>query len=88
VTLMLSREALNSEPITMPAARIEIYLWGQVVPFVLAWALALMYRRRTPIHMRYMVSTIFAAGSAIVLRIEERLVDVVRAVVRNSAVIR
>ena len=50
-------------------ARIEIYTWGQVIPFVLAWGLALWYRRRTPIHVRYMVSTIFAAGSAIVFRI-------------------
>jgi hypothetical protein len=66
---MLSRETLNRRPITMPDARIDIFVWGQVVPFVLAWALALMYRRRTPIHMRYMVSTIFAAGSAIVGRI-------------------
>jgi hypothetical protein len=69
VTLMLSRETLNRKPITMLDARLDIYTWGQVVPFVLAWALALMYRRRTPIHVRYMVSTIFAAGSAIVLRI-------------------
>jgi hypothetical protein len=69
VTLMLSRETLNHQPITMPAARAQIFTWGQVVPFVLAWALALMYRRRTPIHVRYMVSTIIAAGSAILFRI-------------------
>jgi hypothetical protein len=69
VTLMLSHETLNRGPITMPAARGDIFTWGQVVPFVLAWALALMYRRRTTIHVRYMISTIFAAGSAIVFRI-------------------
>jgi hypothetical protein len=53
----------------MQDARIDIFTWGQVVPFVLAWALALMYRRRTPIHVRYMVSTIIAAGSAILFRL-------------------
>jgi hypothetical protein len=70
VTLMLAIESLNQKPaISSLFARIEIYTWGQVIPFVLAWGLALWYRRRTPIHVRYMVSTIFAAGSAIVFRI-------------------
>jgi hypothetical protein len=69
-TLMLTIESLNLKPAISPlTARIEIYTWGQVIPFVLAWGLALWYRRRTPIHVRYMVSTIFAAGSAIVFRI-------------------
>src|SRR5262245_18299782 len=69
VTLMLSSEGFNGRPIPMEVARGDIFTWGQVVPFVLAWALALMYRRRTPIHVRYMVSTIFAAGLAIMARI-------------------
>ncbi len=69
-TLMLTIESLDRRPEILPIdARIEIYTWGQVIPFVLAWGLALWYRRRTPIHVRYMVSTIFAAGSAIVFRI-------------------
>ncbi len=69
-TLTLAIESLNRKPaIALLDARIEIYTWGQVIPFVLAWGLALWYRRRTPIHVRYMVSTIFAAGSAIVFRI-------------------
>ena len=70
VTLMLERETLNRKPeVTTLDARFDIFFWGQVISFVMAWALALMYRRRTPIHMRYMVSTVFAAGSAIVARI-------------------
>jgi hypothetical protein len=69
-TMMLTIESLDRRPEIAPMdARIEIYTWGQVIPFVLAWGLALWYRRRTPIHVRYMVSTIFAAGSAIVFRI-------------------
>lgn len=70
VTLMLDRESLNRKPeVTTFDARIEIFFWGQLIPFVMAWALALMYRRRTPIHMRYMVSTVFAAGTAFMARI-------------------
>jgi hypothetical protein len=70
VTLMLARESLNRMPeVTTLAARLDIFFWGQVISFVMAWALALMYRRRTPIHMRYMVSTVFAAGPAIMVRI-------------------
>jgi hypothetical protein len=70
VTLMLDRESLNrKQEVTTLDTRLEIFFWGQVIPFVMAWALALMYRRRTPIHMRYMVSTVFAAGTAIVVRI-------------------
>ena len=70
VTLMLDRETLNRKPeVTTLDARLEIFFWGQVIPFVMAWALALMYRRRTPIHMRYMVSTVFAAGPAFMARI-------------------
>jgi hypothetical protein len=69
-TLMLTIESLSRKPEVTPLdARIEIFTWGQVLPFVLAWGLALWYRRRTPIHVRYMVSTMFAAGSAIVFRI-------------------
>jgi hypothetical protein len=70
VTLMLDRESLNRRPeVTTLDARIEIIFWGQLIPFVMAWTLALMYRRRTAIHMRYMVSTVFAAGTAFIARI-------------------
>ena len=70
VTLMVTRESLIRKPeITVLDARIEVFTWGQVIPFLLVWALALIHRRRTPIHVRYMVSTLFAAGSAIVFRI-------------------
>ena len=70
VTLMLDRESLNRRPeVTTLDARIEIFFWGQLIGFVMAWALALMYRRHTPIHMRYMVSTVFAAGTAFMARI-------------------
>ena len=69
-TLMLTLETLGRKPEIAPLdARIEIFTWGQIIPFVVAWALAIGYRRQTPIHVRYMVSTVFAAGSAMVFRI-------------------
>lgn len=55
--------------ITVEVARLEVYTWGQLLGFGLAWGLAILYRRNTPLHVRFMVSTIFAVGSAIVFRI-------------------
>lgn len=69
-TIVLTVETLGRKPEIAPQDyRIEIFTWGQVIPFVLAWALAMMYRRKTPIHVRFMVSTIFATASAYVFRI-------------------
>ena len=68
VTLMLSREALNSKPITMPAAHRDLPVGsgGPVRAGVGAGADV------SPVYAdphAVVVSTIFAAGSAIVLRI-------------------
>lgn len=68
--LVMDHDFLRTVPeITMQDARVMIYDWGQLVGFGLAWALALVYRRRTPLHVRFMVSTVFAMGNAIVFRI-------------------
>jgi len=70
MTAVATHETLNRKPeITTLDARIEIYDLMQVIGFALAWALALVYRRRTPIHVRFMVSTVFAMGNAILFRI-------------------
>jgi len=70
MTVVVVRETLNRKPeITTLDARFEIYDLLQVIGFSLAWALALFYRRRTAVHVRFMVSTVFAFGSAIVFRI-------------------
>ena len=70
-TLIAAHENLNREPegITVEVARLEMFTWGQLIGFGGAWALAMLYRRRTPIHVRFMVSTLFAIGSAIIARI-------------------
>lgn len=61
----LGREAeINSD-----VARLQVLTWGQAIGFGGAWALALMYRRRSNIHMRFMVSTAFAIGGAAVARV-------------------
>ena len=68
--LLVVHQTLNRNPeITTLDARFKLYDLLQVVGFGLAWALALVYRRRTPLHVRFMVSTFFAIGNAIVLRI-------------------
>lgn len=55
--------------ITTLDARFAIYDLLQWVGFGLAWALALVYRRRVALHVRLMVSTAFAFGNAILFRI-------------------
>lgn len=69
--LVATHETLNRKPagISLVDARLEAYTWGQLVAFGLVWGLAILYRKRTPMHMRFMISTTFAIGSAIVFRI-------------------
>ena len=68
--LAMDHEFLRIAPeISLMDARFMIYDWGQLAGFALAWALGLVYRRRTPIHVRFMVSTVFSMGNAIVIRI-------------------
>jgi len=55
--------------VTTLDARFEIYDLMQVAGFGLAWALAIVYRRKIALHVRFMVSTVFAFGSAILFRI-------------------
>ncbi len=69
--LVVAHESLGptSAGITAEVARIEVYTWGQLLGFGLVWGLAIHYRSNTPLHVRFMVSTTFAIGSAIVFRI-------------------
>ena len=47
----------------------DIFNWLTPIGFILFWGLAIRHRKNTPLHMRYMVSTLFAVGSAIVFRL-------------------
>ncbi len=70
MTIVMIHERLNvNAEIAALTARFQIYNLMEVTGFALAWALGLAYRRRTPIHVRFMVSTALAFGSAIVFRI-------------------
>jgi len=48
---------------------LDIITLGQLVAFGLTWWLAIVYRKRMAIHVRFIVSTVFAIGNAIVFRI-------------------
>jgi glucan phosphoethanolaminetransferase (alkaline phosphatase superfamily) len=49
--------------------RLNVLGFGQLVCFLIVWGLAIRYRRQTPLHARFMISTIFAIGPAIIFRI-------------------
>ncbi|MHC5003333.1 MAG: hypothetical protein ACYTJ0_09430 [Planctomycetota bacterium] len=69
-TLLAGHESLvRKESIDELTARFMIYDWLQAIGFGLAWVLAIVYRRRPPIHVRFMISTVLVMGNAIVFRI-------------------
>ena len=67
LALMATHESLTRKMpgISAEDARLEVYTWGQLVGFGLAWGLGILYRKRTPSHVRFMISTVFGIGSAI-----------------------
>ena len=70
LTTLLAHETLNRRPVISAFdARVEIFDLMQVLGIVLAWALGIAYRRRVELHVRFMVSTLFAMGSAILFRL-------------------
>jgi hypothetical protein len=48
---------------------LDVITLGQLVAFGLTWWLAIVYRKQTALHVRFIVSTVFAIGNAIVFRI-------------------
>jgi len=55
--------------ITMEAARDATFQHMMLASFALTWALGILTRHRPALHVRYMISTVFAVGSAIFFRI-------------------
>jgi len=49
--------------------RLHVLAFGMVVAFTITWGLAMIYRKQAAIHIRYIVSTVFAVSTAIVFRI-------------------
>jgi len=67
-------EVLNRTPGGVPSegpegARLGVFGFGQMLAFGIAWGLAIVNRKDTPRHVRFIVSTTFAIAPAIVLRI-------------------
>jgi hypothetical protein len=50
-------------------ARLEVFGIPQILAFAVAWGLAILYRKRTALHVRFIVSTAFAISTAIVFRV-------------------
>lgn len=69
--LLTIHEGFNrySEGLTSEVVRIETFGFGQILAFAVTWGLAILYRKRTLLHVRFMISTAFAVSTAIVLRI-------------------
>jgi hypothetical protein len=65
------RESMLRGPgeVTMEAARDATFQHMMLASFALTWALGIVMRRRPTLHVRYMISTVFAIGSAIFFRI-------------------
>ena len=74
ITLATLHELLNRTPGGVPSdgpegSRLSVLGFGQVLAFGIAWWLAIMYRKHTPTHLRFIVSTVFAMATAIVIRV-------------------
>ncbi len=54
---------------TLVDARQNVFAFGMVLAFGITWGLAIVYRKRTALHVRFMISTAFAIATAIVWRI-------------------
>lgn len=48
---------------------VDLFNWINPIAFIACWLLAIRNRKNTPRHMRYMVATILAVGSAILARL-------------------
>ena len=69
--LIAMHGALVKEPraVTQADGGNLVLALGQLLAFALTWGLAIVYRKRRALHARFMVSTIFAMGTAIFFRI-------------------
>jgi len=69
--ILFSHYSLNRTgiPVTVFDSRVWVYDVGQVIGFSLAWGLAIFYRKTPALHMRFMISTVLAFGSAVIFRL-------------------
>ena len=67
-------EALNRTPGGVPiegpeGSRLNVLGFGQMLAFGISWGLAIVYRKHTPQHVRFIISTAFAIATAVVFRV-------------------
>ena len=69
--LAVIHEMFNSTPEGVPheIARLNVLGFGQVLAFGITWGLAIKYRKHTPTHVRFIISSVIAMATAIVFRI-------------------
>ena len=59
----------SADRVTAELARDAIFQHMMLVSLAITWGLAIAYRRQPALHMRFMISTAFAIGTAIFFRI-------------------
>jgi hypothetical protein len=71
LTLLLIHEVLNRFPDGVPheRARNNVFGFGMVLAYATTWCLAIAYRRHMGLHVRFIISTVFAMATAIVFRV-------------------
>lgn len=71
LTLLLIHEVLNRFPDGVPheRARLNVHGFGITLSFAATWSLAIVYRRNLELHVRFIISTVFAMAPVIVFRI-------------------
>lgn len=69
--LLALHKSFNQSPEGVPAdiARLDVLAFAMLMAFAASYTLAIVYRRRTTVHVRFIISTAFAIATAIVFRI-------------------
>jgi hypothetical protein len=69
--LAVFHEMFNRAPDSVPPelARLNVLGFGQVLAFGITWGLAIKYRKHTPTHVRFIISSVIAIATAIVFRV-------------------
>ena len=58
-----------SDGVTFKLARDVVFQHMMLISLAITWGLAIMYRGQAALHIRFMISTVFAVGTAIFFRI-------------------
>lgn len=59
----------GADGVTFELARDAVFQHMMLISLAITWGLAITYRRQPALHIRFMISTVFAVGTAIFFRI-------------------